>query len=303
MKSTALVLAAGLGTRYGGLKQIDAVGPHGQTLIDYCVYDALKAGFDRVVFVIRHYFEEAFREQVSSKFDRFLETAYVYQETDSGLGGFAPPPGREKPWGTGHAILVSRELIRESFAVLNADDYYGANSLKSIFNFLAAGHASSNEYAMVGYTLKNTLSEYGAVCRGICECDSQTFLRRVIERRNIEKTTAGARYVDENGIVHTLTGDETVSMNLWGFQPSIFERIEIVFKLFLAEHGNSTSAELFIPTVVDELIQRGEAAVKVLRTLDPWFGVTYRRDRSTATRRIRELTDQGLYPERLWRSS
>ncbi|HUV63647.1 MAG TPA: sugar phosphate nucleotidyltransferase [Sedimentisphaerales bacterium] len=301
MKSTALVLAAGLGTRYGGLKQIDAVGPHGQTLIDYSVYDALRAGFDRVVFVIRHYFEDAFREQVSGKFDRFVETAYVYQEIDTGPRGFAPPPGREKPWGTGHAILISRELICEPFAVMNADDYYGANALKAILGFLTAPPLSPNDYAMVGYILKNTLSEYGAVCRGVCECDGDMSLRRIVERRNVERTAAGARYVDADGTAHTLTGNEFVSMNLWGFQPSIFEHVETVFEQFLANHGNSTDAELFIPTVVDELLRQGDATVKVLQTQDPWFGVTYRQDRSAATRCIRELTDQGLYPERLWR--
>ena len=302
MKSTALVLAAGLGTRYGGLKQVDAVGPYGQTLIDYFVYDALRAGFDRVVFVIRHYFEDAFRGQVSSKFDRFVETAYAYQETDSCLGSFTPPPGREKPWGTGHAILISRKLIREPFAVMNADDYYGANALKAIFSFLAADHLSANDYAMVGYTLKNTLSEYGAVSRGVCECDAEMFLRRIVERRSVEKTSACARYVDADGTAHTFTGDEIVSMNLWGFQPSIFDHVQVVFEQFLADHGNSTDTELFIPTVVDELLQRGDATVKVLPTQDPWFGVTYRQDRSAATQCIRELTDQGLYPERLWRS-
>ena len=301
MKSTALVLAAGLGTRYGGLKQIDAVGPYGQTLIDYSVYDALRAGFDRVVFVIRHYFEDAFRQQVSRKFDRLVETAYVYQEIDTGLGSSAALPGREKPWGTGHAILISRGLIREPFAVMNADDYYGANALKAIFSFLTADHLLCNDYAMVGYTLKKTLSEYGAVSRGLCECDAAMFLRRIVERRNVEKTAAGARYVDADGTAHALTGDEITSMNLWGFQPSIFDRVQVLFEGFLRDHGNSTSCELFIPSVVDELLQGGDATVKVLETEDPWFGVTYRQDRSAATQCIRELTDQGLYPERLWK--
>lgn len=301
MKSTALVLAAGLGTRYGGLKQIDAVGPYGQTLIDYCVYDALRAGFDSVIFVIRHYFEDAFREQVSSKFDHLVETAYAYQEIDAGLGGFAPPPGREKPWGTGHAVLISRELIRDPFVVMNADDYYGADALKAIFSFLKADHLSHNDYAMVGYILGNTLSEYGAVSRGICECDAEMFLRRIIERRNVERTTAGARYVDAEGTAHTLTGDEIVSMNLWGFQPSIFDHIQVIFDRFLRDHADSTSCELFIPSVVDELLESGEATVKVLKTNDPWFGVTYRQDRTAATQCIRKLTDEGLYPEKLWR--
>ncbi|UCC96684.1 MAG: NTP transferase domain-containing protein [Phycisphaerales bacterium] len=301
MKSTALVLAAGLGTRYGGLKQIDAVGPHGQTLIDYSVYDALRAGFDRVVFVIRHYFEDAFREQVSSKFDRLVETACLYQEIDTSLGCLTAPPKREKPWGTGHAMLVSRELIHEPFAVMNADDYYGVNALTAIFKFITAEHRSPSDYAMVGYTLGNTLSEYGAVSRGVCECSRDMFLRRIVERRNVEKTAGGARYVDSDGTACALTGDEVVSMNLWGFQPSIFDHVQVLFERFLRDHGDSTTCELFIPSVVDELLQGGDATVKVLETDDPWFGVTYRQDRSSAAQRIRKLTDEGLYPERLWR--
>jgi UTP-glucose-1-phosphate uridylyltransferase len=302
MKSTLLVLAAGLGTRYGGLKQIDDVGPNGQTLIDYSVYDAIRVGFDRIVFVIRHYFEDAFKEKVSSKFDRFVETAYAYQETDACLGGFAPAEDREKPWGTGHAILVSRDVIREPFAVMNADDYYGINALKAILRFIKAGHASVNEHAMVGYILRKTLSEYGAVSRGVCDCDGDIFLRTIVERKEVRKTPEGARCVDADGTIHTLTGDEIVSMNLWGFQPSIFDHLQSQFNRFLKEHCTSTDSELLIPSVVDDLIKSGNATVEVLRTEDSWFGVTYRQDKSIAARCIRKLTDEGLYPEKLWRS-
>jgi UTP-glucose-1-phosphate uridylyltransferase len=300
MKHTLLVLAAGLGTRYGGLKQIDEVGPHGQTLIDYSVYDAVRVGFERIVFVIRHYFENAFREKVSSKFDRFVETVFAYQETDACLDGFALVEGREKPWGTGHAILVSRDVIDGPFAVMNADDYYGVNSLRTILGFVTAEHASSDDHAMVGYVLKNTLSEYGTVCRGVCECDAETFLRTIVERREIRKTAESASYADEDGTAHALTGDEIVSMNLWGFQPSIFDHLQAQFEQFLKDHGTSANSEFLIPSVVNNLIHTGGGAVKVLRTEDSWFGVTYRQDKAIASRCIRELTDEGLYPEKLW---
>jgi NDP-sugar pyrophosphorylase family protein len=299
MKPTLLVLAAGLGTRYGGLKQIDAIGPYGQTIIDYSIYDGIRAGFGKVVFVIRHYFEEAFKAKVSSKFEGFVEAAYAYQELDACLGTFPLPPDREKPWGTGHAILVCREAIQGPFAVVNADDYYGRESLKKIVNFLT-GASGPNDYAMVGYTLKNTLSEYGAVARGVAECDEHMFLKRVVERKKIEKTATGIRYLDADGTPHALTEDELVSMNLWGFQPSIFGFLESQFARFLAEHGREKNSELYIPFVVDQLVTGGKATVKVLPTEDPWFGVTYRADKSIATACIRKLIDAGVYPERLW---
>jgi NDP-sugar pyrophosphorylase family protein len=299
MKPTLLVLAAGLGTRYGGLKQIDAIGPHDQTIIDYSLYDGLRAGFGNVVFVIRHYFEEAFKEKVSRKFDGFVETAYAYQELDAGLEDFPLPPDREKPWGTGHAILVARETIRGPFAVVNADDYYGRESLRKMAGFLTGG-AGPSGYAMVGYTLKNTLSDYGAVARGVAECDERMFLTRVIERKKVEKTATGVRYLDADGTAHALTGEELVSMNLWGFQPSLFGFLESQFAQFLAEHGQEKSSELYIPFVVDRLVTGGQATVKVLPTEDSWFGVTYRADKSVATACIRRLTETGVYPERLW---
>ena len=300
MKPTLLVLAAGLGTRYGGLKQIDSIGPNGETIIDYSIYDGIRAGFGKVVFVIRHYFEDAFRAKVSSKFDRFVEIACAYQELDTSLGDFTPRPDREKPWGTGHAILVCKEVIREPFAVINADDYYGANSLKTIFEFLTAQTNSPNAYAMVGYTLRNTMSEYGGVSRGVCECDERMFLKRVVERKRIERTTDGVQYRDADGTPHALTGNELVSMNLWGFQPSIFAFLESCFARFLKEHGREKNTELFIPSAVDELVGRGLATVKVLRTDDAWFGVTYREDKPIAVRCIRKLIDEGFYPARLW---
>ncbi len=299
MKPTLLVLAAGLGTRYGGLKQIDAVGPHGETIIDYSIYDGIKTGFGKVVFIIRHYFEDAFRRIVSSKFEGRIDTAYAYQELDACLGDFALPPEREKPWGTGHAILVSRDVIHEPFAMINADDFYGAGSFAKIARFLMH-EVSPERYAMVGYVLQNTLSEYGAVARGVTEYDEQMLLKGIVERKRIEKTAEGVRYLDADGTVHALTGDEIVSMNLWGFHPSLFPHLQTQFDRFLRAHGQEKNAELYIPFVVNELVTSGKTRVKVLQTEDTWFGMTYRADQPVAAASIRRLIDAGVYPEKLW---
>ena len=311
-------MAAGLGTRYGGLKQIDPIGPNGEIIIDYAIYDAINAGFGKLVFVIRHYFESAFKEKIGSKlarrrpgFDnldfgelsRAVETAYAYQEVDACVDGFEPPKDRDKPWGTGHAILVAGDVIHEPFAVINADDYYGPNSFKTMARFLAKKDLSGNDYAMVGYTLRDTLSEYGHVSRGLCECDEQMFLRKIVERRKVENTATGARYFEDDGTERFLSGNEIVSRNLWGFQPSIFHHLKEHFRRFLKERGYEKNSELFIPTVVDELVGKEKATVKVLRTNDKCFGVTYRRDTAKAARCIRQLIDQGLYPENLWEQS
>jgi UTP-glucose-1-phosphate uridylyltransferase len=301
MKPTLLILAAGLGSRYGGLKQIDPIGPNGEIIIDYSIYDAISAGFGKLVFVIQHYFEDSFRKKIGSKFDGLVQTAYAYQEMDACLDGFKLPAGRVKPWGTGHAILVAGDIIHEPFAVINADDYYGPNSFKTLAGFLTTKDLRPDDYAMVGFTLRDTLSEYGPVARGICQCDERMFLRRIAERKKVEKTSRGARYFDEDGTEHSLTGSEVVSMNLWGFQISIFHHLQSHFRRFLKEHGNEKDSELFIPAVIDELVESGKATVKVLRTNDIWFGVTFRRDAITAARCIRKLIEQRLYPENLWK--
>ena len=300
MKPTLLILAAGLGSRYGGLKQIDAVGPNGEIIIDYSIYDAIGAGFGKVVFVIRHYFEDAFKEKIGSKFDGVVETAYAYQELDAALGDFALPPSREKPWGTGHAILVAEDIINEPFAVINADDYYGSDSFKMMAEFLSGPAISPADYAMAGFRLGNTLSDYGSVARGVCHCDDELFLRDIVERTRVEKRGRTACYSDDDGTEHVLTGEEMVSMNLWGFHPSIFTHLSRQFKDFLEEHGNKLKSELFIPTAVGDLVESGRVNVKVLPTRDSWFGVTYREDREIAERSIAALVADGTYPQKLW---
>ena len=300
MKPTLLILAAGMGNRYGGLKQIDPIGPNGEIIIDYSIYDAIRAGFGKLVFIIRHYFEDAFKEKIGNKFDGIVETAYAYQELDAALEGFVLPPDRKKPWGTGHATLMGRDFIEEPFAVINADDYYGIDSFKMMADFLCGHEVSATAYAMVGFQLRNTLSEYGSVARGVCYCDGDDYLSDIFERTGVEKHGNGARYFDKDGTEHLLTGDEVVSMNLWGFHQSVFEHTSAKFKDFLKEHGNDPKAELFIPTVIDDLVESGKVKVKVLPTHDTWFGVTYKEDREIAERCIRKLIADGLYPEKLW---
>jgi len=300
MKPTLLILAAGMGNRYGGLKQIDPIGPNGEIIIDYSIYDAIRAGFGKLVFIIRHYFEDDFKETIGNKFDGIVETAYAYQELDSALDGFALSADREKPWGTGHATLVGRDFIDEPFAVINADDYYGIDSFKMMADFLCGPEISPTNYSMVGFRLRNTLSEYGSVARGVCYCDDNDCLNDIFERTGVEKHGNGARYFDKDGTEHLLTGDEVVSMNLWGFHQSVFGHISAKFKDFLKEHGNDPKAELYIPTVIDDLVENGKVKVKVLPTHDTWFGVTYRQDREIAERCIRKLIEEELYPEKLW---
>ena len=297
---TLLILAAGMGSRYGGLKQVDPVGPNGEVIIDYSMYDAARAGFKKIVFMIRPSFEEAFREQIGDKLDGVVETAYAYQELDSCLGDFPLPQDRVKPWGTGHAILVAGEVIDGPFAVINADDYYGVQAYQIMAEQLRATAAGGDEYAMVGYVLRNTLSEHGTVARGVCEYSSDMYLSKVTERTSIRKAGYGAAFPDEQGGECSLTGDEIVSMNLWGFTPDIFGHLRRLFAVYLSEHGNEPKGEFYIPTVVDALIAQGQKKVKILKTNDSWFGVTYREDKETAQACIRKLIEQGVYPPVLW---
>ncbi|HWW01181.1 MAG TPA: NTP transferase domain-containing protein [Candidatus Acidoferrum sp.] len=297
MPLTLLVLAAGMGSRYGGLKQIDPVGPGGETLMDYSIYDARRAGFDKLVFVIRRDIERPFRETVGRRFENQMEVAYAFQELNQVPARFAVPAGRRKPWGTGHALLAGAEMVREPFAAINADDLYGANSFRGLAEHL---HSGGSDYAMVGFVLRNTLSEHGSVARGVCRLNSASFLESVVELTRIERDGEGAKYTDATGKVHPLTGDETVSLNIWGFTPSIFSKVATQFSSFLEQHGQEEKAEFYIPSVVNTLVAGGEARVKVLRTSDSWFGITYREDRERVVAGIRRLIERGDYPEKLW---
>lgn len=297
MKPTLLVLAAGMGSRYGGLKQIDPIGPNDETIIDYSIFDARRAGFGKVVFVIRHQIEEAFRQSIGSRFEKQLAVEYVFQELDCLPEGFAVPPQRTKPWGTGHAILMGAPAIKEPFAVINGDDFYGANSFRVLAEHL---QSDTPDLAMVGFVLRNTLSEFGSVARGVCAMDSDDILKTVTELTNIHREGTGAKYIDASDGSHPLTGEETVSMNMWGFTPDIFDQLQNQFALFLKQQGTSEKAEFYIPSVVNTLISGGKKRVRVLRTADSWFGITYREDRPRVVESIRQLIARGDYPQRLW---
>ena len=298
---TLLIIAAGMGSRYGGLKQIDPVGPNGEIIIDYSMNDAVRAGFKKIVFVIRHYFEDAFREKIGSKLDGLVETAYAYQEMDSCLDGFQLPSGRKKPWGTGHAILVAKDVIDGPFAVINADDYYGTEAYRIMAEHLKQMNKTKyNEYAMVGYVLRNTLSEYGTVARGVCQHSLGMYLTTVTERTSVRKSGNGAVFIDEQGDEQWLTGDEMASMNLWGFGPDVFHHLQQQFSEYLQQHGEENKGEFYIPSVVDRLVQEGQKKVKILKSHDNWFGVTYPQDKEIAESCIRKLIEQKVYPKKLW---
>jgi hypothetical protein len=296
-KPTLLVLAAGMGSRYGGLKQIDPVGPSGETIIDYSIFDAMRAGFGKLVFVIRHDIEQQFREIVGVRFEKRIAVEYVFQELDKLPPGHSLPAGRTKPWGTTHAILMAENVIQEPFAAINADDFYGQNAYKVLAQHLTSG---SQDYAMVGFILKNTLSDFGSVARGVSRVDANNYLTSIVEMMKIERDGAGAKNTDAGGAVTKLSGDEAVSMNFWGFTPAIFPQIRLKFEEFLKKSGAEQKSECYIPATVGELVTSGRAKVKVLRSPDSWFGVTYREDRPQVVESIRKLIAQGLYPAKLW---
>jgi NDP-sugar pyrophosphorylase family protein len=292
-----LVLAAGMGNRYGGLKQIDPVGPGGETIIDYSIYEALRAGFGKVVFVIRKGIEEAFKQAVGARFEKHIAVEYVFQELDKLPLGFSVPPGRTRPWGTLHAVLMAAEAINEPFAVINADDFYGSESYRVLAQHLRSGTA---DYAMVGFVLRNTLSEFGAVSRGVCRVDDNDFLQGIVELTNIERDGMRARNIDPTGRITELSGDEVVSMNMWGFTPRVFGQFREYFERFLRLSGLDIRSESYLSSTVNELVFDDQARVKVLRTNDSWAGVTYREDHPRVVQTIRRLIDRGDYPDRLW---
>jgi dTDP-glucose pyrophosphorylase len=292
-----LVLAAGMGSRYGGLKQIDPIGPDGETIIDYSIYDALRAGFGKIVFVLRREIEDNFRQTIAARFDRRIAVEYVFQGLEDLPPGFSVPEGRTKPWGTTQAVLAAADAIHEPFAVINADDFYGAESFRGLAAYL---QSSSDDYAMIGFVLRNTLSDFGAVARGICQVDAQGFLKSIVERTNIARDGSQVISTDSKGAANPLSGDEIVSMNIWGFTPGIFRQLRLIFEEFLDENGSDLRAESYLPSAVNSLINSGQARVRVLPTSDSWFGVTYRQDRARVVESIARLVREGCYPERLW---
>ncbi len=301
MKPTLFVLAAGMGSRYGGLKQLDGLGPNGETIMDYSIFDAIRGGFGKVVFVIRRDFEQAFREQILPKYENSIPVELVFQAIDDLPAGFTCPEDRAKPWGTNHAVLMGKDVIKEPFAVINADDFYGRDSFAVLGKFLSQEFTTKGDYCMVGYRVGNTLSESGTVARGVCETNEEGYLTTVVERTAIARNEAGeVQFPDENEVTQTICEKTPVSMNMWGFTPDYFDFSEKLFVSFLEENLNAPKAEFFIPLVVNELIQTGEAKVKVLDTTSKWFGVTYAADRAEVVAKIAALVEAGEYPAKLF---
>ncbi|PIF05245.1 MAG: nucleotidyltransferase [Draconibacterium sp.] len=299
-KPTLLILAAGMGSRFGGLKQIEPFGPNGEAIIDYSIYDAIRAGFGKIVFIIRKSFADDFKEKFDEKLKGKIEVDYVFQELDMLPNGYTVPEGREKPWGTAHAILVARDAINEPFCALNADDFYGFEAYKAMVDFLTSS-ASDTEYAMVGYRLSKTLSDYGSVSRGICDVDEKNHLKKIVETLKIVKRGKEVISIENDG-EKRLTGLESTSMNNWGFKPSIFELLEKEFKTFLDSKGSELKSEIYIPSVVGEFVDKNVATVKVLETNSPWFGVTYKDDKPFVIKKLNTLIAKGEYPANLWGS-
>lgn len=299
MKPTLLILAAGMGSRYGGLKQIEPVGPSGETILEYSIYDAIRAGFGKVVFVIRKSFADEFKSRFESKLTGKIEIEYVYQEIDKLPEGYSLPEDREKPWGTGHAVLVAKDIINEPFAVINADDFYGAEAYLVISKYLKES-ITDQRYAMVGYNLNRTLSDFGTVSRGICITDNNNLLTKITETHKIKQEDQHISCESEDNLPTKLNGSETVSMNFWGFHPSIFKNIENQFINFLKTNINQPKSEFYIPFVVFEMIKNAQISVKVLSANSPWFGVTYKEDKPYVVQQIQDLTNKGVYPNQLW---
>lgn len=301
MKSTLFVLAAGMGSRYGGLKQLDGLGPNGETIMDHSIYDAIQSGFGKVVFVIRKDFEKDFREKILSKYENHIPVEVVFQSLDALPEGFTCPADRVKPWGTNHAVLMGKDVIKEPFAIINADDFYGRDSFAVIAKELMAMEGKKNQYCMVGFRVGNTMSESGTVARGVC-VTKDGLLTDVVERTAIGyKEDGRIAFTDENGVEQILAPETPVSMNLWGFTPDYFDYSEEYFKTFLSENIGNLKAEFFIPLVVNELIKSGKATVKVLDTTSKWFGVTYAADRPAVVEKFAELHANGEYPQNMFK--
>jgi NDP-sugar pyrophosphorylase family protein len=298
MKPTLVVLAAGMGSRYGGLKQVDPVGPSGEAILDYSVFDAVRGGFGKVVFIIRRDFEAEFKEKVGRKYEGLVPVEYCYQDIADLPAPYTVPAGRAKPWGTAHATRAARALVREPFAVINADDFYGRDAFAKLAAFLTA--AKPMEFAMVGYKLELTLSENGSVARGICSVAADGALTGVTEMTKLVRAGAVAENREDPDAPVTVPLDARVSMNLWGFTPELFAELEARFPAWLSENGEKEKSEWYIPFVVDELIREGRATCRVLPTESSWFGVTYREDKPFVTAEIKKLVDAGDYPQKLF---
>lgn len=301
MKPTLLVLAAGMGSRYGGLKQMDGLGPCGETIMDYSIYDAVRAGFGKVVFVIRRDFAKDFEAKIVSKYNKVVDTRLVFQEMDALPEGFSKPEGREKPWGTNHAIMMGKKVISEPFAVINADDFYGKESFQILCDALKKLDGKQNHYCMVGYKLGNTLSESGHVSRGVCHTNTDNILTEVEEHYEVQRK--GNKVIFKNQDTNNYDDiDENlpVSMNMWGLTPDYFEHSEEDFKLFLSKNANNLKAEYGIPTMVNKLIHDKTATIEVLSTPCKWFGVTYKEDRPSVVSKIEKLVKEGVYPTPLF---
>ncbi|MDD4102374.1 MAG: NTP transferase domain-containing protein [Kiritimatiellae bacterium] len=301
-KPVLVVLAAGMGSRYGGLKQVDPVGPGNATIMDYSVFDALRAGFGRIIFVIRRDFEQVFRDSIGVKYEGLAEVGYVFQEFTDLPPGFKVPEGRSKPWGTAHAVRAARRAVKEPFAVINADDFYGRDAFRRLSDFLTepAGTSTPARFAMVGYRLDQTLSEHGTVARGVCRTDEYGRLVNVSEMTRLTRVPGGVENREDEDRPVRLTGAERVSLNLWGFTPALFGLLEERFPDWLVSHAADSKAEWYIPFAVDNMIREGAAEVQVLPTESAWFGVTYREDKPLVEAAVRKLIAAGEYPERLW---
>lgn len=304
MKPSLIVLAAGMGSRYGGLKQIDPVGPAKETIIDYSIYDAIRAGFGKIVFIIRRDIEQEFKKCIGSKFEHAIPVDYVYQEVNLYSPDSKMNSLRKKPWGTGHAVLCACDNIKEPFGVINGDDFYGKNSFQLLGKYLqTVQDLNSTNYVMVGFILKNTLSDFGYVSRGICKVNNGSLLREIVEYTQIEKKNGEIKYKNKSGESHNFQGDEMVSMNMWGFTPGIFEYLGKQFDEFLQKSGSDNKAEFFLPSVVDNLIHHNLVKVKVLLSTDRWYGMTYPEDKQSVTKAMQDYVKQGTYPKALWKNS
>ncbi|MDY2605671.1 MAG: nucleotidyltransferase [Alloprevotella sp.] len=303
MKPTLFLLAAGMGSRYGGLKQLDGLGPHGETIMDYSIYDAIHAGFGKLVFVIRKDFEQDFRDKVLSKYEGHIPCEIVFQSLDALPEGFTCPEGRTKPWGTNHAVMMGQHVINEPFAVINCDDFYDRDAFQVMGKFLSSlPEGSTGKYAMVGFRVDNTLSESGTVSRGVCEYDDNHHLTSVVERTKIQRIDGVVKYLDENDEWVALPDNTPVSMNFWGFTPDYFAHSNEFFKTFLSDEKNMANlkSEFFIPLMVDKLINDGTATCEVLDTTSKWFGVTYPEDRPEVVAKFEKLGADGVYPEKMF---